>query len=416
MEDREVTPPHHPTHGIHLSNDEINEIVQIFLPLPSTNYVVSRLAHGKSFNNRIYFINSVDESQQSYALKVNGQFWGPAKVENEVRCLRLLQQFCPNVPTPRVIAWSTDGRGVDRSDATDHASRSVQTACKQGWILMTRLPGEPIDPHTLTGEEASTLSAQLVQTIHSWRTQVPTSDRCGNLRLQSDNIASKASFGKGGLGVDLDIGIEGILDINMPPTEHPMDSLLSYWHAKLSHSVKWLTTNHVYSANRDSLEPVLLRFLRTTLPRLSIFSNTREQTNGFVFSHTDLSPRSVLTVGSPPQITGIVDFEFSGFFPWMQEFMGTSLVPPDDENDHEAWPVPMLDQILKQLEDRGVETPIRLKGSKQLAELMNLAQLETYIAPWWLSANGIPVDALSSELTEAKSKVEVALSALQGDE
>ena len=91
-------------------------------------------------------------------------------------------------------------------------------------------------------------------------------------------------------------------------------------------------------------------------------------------------------------------------------------MPPDDADDDEAWSVPMLDRIFGRLEDRGMETPLRLKGSKQLAELRSLAELENYIAPWWLSDNGTPVDTLRSELAEAKSKVEAALSALQRDE
>ena len=122
---------------------------------------------------------------------------------------------------------------------------------------MTRLPGEPMELQKLTDDDVVALSAQLAEIIYSWRTQVPTSDRCGNLRFMSESVASKASFRKGGRSDGLDIGIEGILDVNMLPPDKPMDSLLSYWHAKISHAVGWLTTNPVYSANRQSLEPVL---------------------------------------------------------------------------------------------------------------------------------------------------------------
>ena len=57
-----------------------------------------------------------------------------------------------------------------------------------------------------------------------------------------------------------------------------------------------------------------------------------------------------------------------------------------------------------------------MKGSNEWATLMDLAELETYTAPWWLLDKDTPVDKLNSELAEAKSKVEAALSALQSDE
>jgi hypothetical protein len=192
-----------------------------------------------------------------------------------------------------------------------------------------------------------------------------------------------------------------------------MDSLLSYWKVKLSNAIQQLSTEDVYAENRQSLLRPLDHFVNETLPGLSIFHDSQEERDGFIFSHTDLSPRNVLIAGSPPRISGIVDFEFSGFFPWMHEFTGKSVV--SEEEDEEGWPVLMHNEILRHLEDAGVVTPLHLKGTREWRDLIGLVELETYIAPWWLSTGGTEAGELNRELEIARAKVEHALLALKGE-
>ena len=104
--DNETTPTYSPNYGIELTNDAISELVHDSLKVrPGTlTLKISPLPAGMSYNNKIYIINC-DKGEgapiESYVLKVNGKHWGPAKVDNEVACLLLLQRFCPQVPVPR---------------------------------------------------------------------------------------------------------------------------------------------------------------------------------------------------------------------------------------------------------------------------------------------------------------------------
>ena len=418
METREQTPPHHPTHGVHLSDHEIEDISRICLPTASHGYAITTLAHGKSFNNRIYFVTDNAHNRKSYVLKVNGKFFGSAKIENEIACLQILKRFCPTVPVPEVIAWSTDGRQITLTNSQKRRSGSeitvVNTHSRQGWIFMTCLPGEAMDPSTLREEDISRLSLQLAQMIVSWRSAVPTSDRCGNLHFRTEGNSKKTpSWQNDGMKIDLGFNIEGILDIGLTQTIEPLDSVLSYWRAKLANAIKQLSAEDVYALNRHSLLPLLERFNNETLASLSIFQASQGGKDGFIFSHTDLSPRNVLISGSPPEISAIVDFEFSGFFPWMQEYTGKSMV--SEEEDEEGWPIDMHEQILQHLENSGIETPLPLSGTREWNELTNLVKLETYIAPWWLSADDTDPEELEKELRDAKKKVEDALAALTND-
>ena len=384
METREETPPHHPTHGVHLCDDEIRAILRVCLAGDPANYRFSRLPHGQSFNNRIYMINNIQNTKQSYVLKVNGKFFGPAKIENEVACLQILHRYYPTVPVPRVIAWSTDGCRIILAESekqeVDSNTINIDIACQSGWILMTRLPGEPIDPSTLAAEHIPSLSLQLAQLISCWRRAVPRSKHCGNLRLRADHADLTApSWQKQGGSYHLGFDIQGVLDIGLDKADRPIDSLLSYWKVKLSHAIHQLSMEGVYTENRQPLLPLLNRFVNETLPALSLFHDSQEERDGFIFSHTDLSPRNVLISGSPPQISGIVDFEFSGFFPWMQDFTGKSIV--SEEDDEEGWPILMHGEILRYLEDAGVVTPLHLRGTRKWREMMGLVELEVYIAP-----------------------------------
>ncbi|PTB41733.1 uncharacterized protein TrAFT101_009653 [Trichoderma asperellum] len=72
----------------------------------------------------------------------------------------------------------------------------------------------------------------------------------------------------------------------------------------------------------------------------------------FQFTHYDLFPRNILVTGSPPRITGIVDWEFPGFFPPVDEFL-------DDWLDGGDWPKEFYVAYLKRLEENGVATPAK---------------------------------------------------------
>lgn len=92
----------------------------------------------------------------------------------------------------------------------------------------------------------------------------------------------------------------------------------------------------------------------------------------FVFVHGDIFPRNILVSNSdPPTVTGIIDFEFSGFLPPSEEFEQDLSA----DRDVADWPVEIYQMLVDELEDAGVITPRSLSHGyrKTLQELHRLA-------------------------------------------
>jgi hypothetical protein len=140
---------------------------------------------------------------------------------------------------------------------------------------------------------------------------------------------------------------------------------------------------------------------------MSIFSQPIN-TAGFVFTSADLGPRNVLVSGSPPVITGLIDFEFSGFFSPFEEFVQEW---PDEEDGEVDWPSDMWETMLQALERRDVFTPLRIRGTGAHKEIGLLGKLRNYIAPWWLTQRLDSGDGsvLDEEVKEVAEKAESAL-------
>ena len=161
-EPRPPTPTHHPTHGVHMSFKAVQTLCKI--DFPERKLVsMTTLPPGRSFNNRIYFLKThttptvksaepeTEEQAEEWVLKVNGHVFGADKVQNEVSCLRLLEEYCPDIPVPRFVAWSEDGVHISKSSLhrttpiiLTTTSGSVDSENCGGWIIMSRMPGEPI--------------------------------------------------------------------------------------------------------------------------------------------------------------------------------------------------------------------------------------------------------------------------------
>ena len=170
---RSTTPPHVPTYGIHVSDDDIRKIVE--RSLPSAEFVSkTALPQGSSYNNRVYFVSvriSNDEPQthstRTFVLKVCGRFWERYKTLNEVMCLELISIHCPDLPIPEVIAWSHD-RAADESIGNE-------------WILMTKLLGEPLHFAKLEEGDVKSVMADLAGLLSTLRWRIPSPKLMGNL-------------------------------------------------------------------------------------------------------------------------------------------------------------------------------------------------------------------------------------------
>lgn len=374
------TPPHHPTFGISVDHEVVREIVAHCLRETPDKITIEDLASGGSYNNRIYFVHALKgETTTSYVLKVNGRFFGPDKVENEVGCLELLRQYCPTTPVPRVIAWSLKGNDVFTIERPSRSSviTLAQDKSIPSWILMTKVPGESLQPSSLSEIERTEVAVQLADIVSSWRISIPSSNTAGNMGLyrgigDKQPVSSQASPRTAVTGGNLNFG--------RPRGSLAMASLQAYYQAEIRHQIAVLQSNAAFAATRAELSRLLTDFMDDTLLKLSIFRQDH-QAECFVFTCNDLAPRNVLVSGQPPAITGLVDFEFSGFFPAMEEFEQEWA---DDDEEDKNWPTDMYETLLEMLAESGATTPSSIRDQRCWKEYRCLYKLRNCIAPWWL--------------------------------
>jgi hypothetical protein len=407
---RPLTPPHHPTHGVHMSFEQIHTLCSVIFP--SSKLLSTRqLPSGGSFNNRIYFLQVTSTTNHScvseYVLKVNGQFFGADKVQNEVSCLHLLAHHCPGIPVPRVVAWSGDGDDIslpeDFAKGSGCFAGDSDRGKGRGWILTTLLPGTPLSSHTLDEPILLRLSRELAGFVANWRLNIPLQKYCGNVQLCSNLETNLAPLTIG----DQPFSIIGLVTQGVPSSKkQPIISLLQYYTAKLTFRLHTLKTNANFEPNRQ-LVPLIESFIANYLPLLPLFhsSTLMAEKNKFVFTHYDLSPRNILISDNPPSISGIVDFEFSGFFPPFDEFVN------DEVDNGGDWGEAAYRAYIVELERLGVPTPGGV--DKEIWEkLKKLGQLEESIAPWWLAEGGVQGEKRVAELESAKKVVEEAIKGL----
>lgn len=287
---RPPTPPHHPTAGVRVLRQEVEAIVSF--GLPGYNLVsISQLPSGKSFNNRIYFLElqhptSKDLSQPEQAvLKVNGRFFGANKIQNEVSCLQLLWRYCPDIPSPRALAWSEDGRVA--SCATSAQTRTcaldmppgVEKPEHGGWILMPCVPGGPMPTADLSGAILTDLGKQLGDIIARLRRNIPPQKHCGNIRLSPENLGQQRLSVIDSTALTIyDIIHEGI-EVNDPIT-----TANEYYRFRLTNKLRKLETSNTYAPNR-SLAETLRVFISEQLPHLELTDGEGIPSGEFVLMH-----------------------------------------------------------------------------------------------------------------------------------
>jgi len=383
VDSRPQTPPHHPIYQVSLSGAEILSAINAVFP-KCRDVSVEPLEAGKSYNNRLYFI-SVDSldtestatiaSQQELVLKVNGRFWGPEKIHNEVACLQFLSERCPDVPVPKVLAWSNDGEdGVSLLGDLPRRFICQKPKCGRGWILMTRVHGQPLSALELDETALHSVVVQLAQYVSAWRQKPLWQKHCGNICFLDDGgqispveLALKKLPG-------FHVTIRGLLGDNIKVAK-PMHSALECYTIRFNDKLRILEEEDVHTPNRP-VASSLRAFRDQVLPKLGIFNGPPGEM--FVFTHYDLSPRNVLVSGQPPQISGIVDFEFAGFFPALAEFVNDFIGNGGD------WPPAVYQRYLGELEELGIATPAAGVSESFWQQAERLEKLVEHIAPWWL--------------------------------
>ncbi|KAK2759846.1 hypothetical protein FQN54_002580 [Arachnomyces sp. PD_36] len=419
---RESTPENHPTHGVHFSDETIAGIIDCLAPQCKISSITP-LERGKSFNNRIYFVKIEVPEDLSFqglnngcvnelVLKLNGQFFDLSKSRNEVSCLSLLNTFVPEIPSPKVLAWSdTEGsilhrltpQGTVERKSFEFGDRSAKQ--HHDWILMTRVPGNALSTLDLKSEELKDIGRQLADIVFTWRDAMPVWTTAGNLHCEV-----KADSEKPQVADSLDIaGLRVSTSTHMPifgiDVLEPITNYLQYFRLRLETRLQKLQKLDVFETNKD-MAPFIQEFVATGLPQLGICA---EETR-FLFTHNDLSPRNLLIAGNPPRVTGIIDFEFAGYFPELDDFVNDAV---HNEGD---WPETLYAAYLDRLEERGMRTPRKDVSKRLWEEATTIFRIEKYMAPWWLeniTAGGSGDGQLVEELSRSKKIVQEAIRLLQ---
>lgn len=407
----ENTPPNWPIYNVALDTNEIEQIVE--RAFPEACLASSReLPKGKSFNNRIYFLQleSDGESQQpkEAVLKVIGRFFDARKVHNEVASLLLLARYCPEVPVPRLLAWSDDGRQITAIQngvfavLSDPNVDQIPLSTKQHpWIMMSKVPGRLLNEDDLAGEHSESIADQLADILRSWRENIPSRQEIGNIKLQSAGFTSSHALH----GLDTLVSDPLLLQT---PAEYPLTTLQQYYDHVLADQIYKLETNEMFAYLCQLIVRKLQAFRTDVFPRLPCFTQPALSMPGtdFVFTHQDFSPRNILVSDDetradlPPSITAILDFEFSGFFPPEEEYL-TSLGRQSDD-----WPKPFMNILLRKLRSKGVAVPNTDGHSNSFETLLQVVKLIEHTAPWWLEDGHVTGTELQVKLDRAREVIE----------
>lgn len=275
---------------------------------------VQQLEHGKSFNNRIYFLDLVPLGDDKTArlevvLKACGHYFGAWKIQNEVGALLLLKQHCPSVPTPKLLAWSDDGKTIECVGDHKVEVSTAQAASLQsphGWILISRLTGRILQPSDPDGPHGPALLGQLAHHVFNWRTSLPKVNSMGNIRPDS--------HARDTLPVDLEgrrFEIGGLI-LNNKYDAAAYLSWTEHYKSVLKDKYEHLVTAIELKALAERIADPVSTFL-PMISRLPFLTHN----NNISFTHMDLSPRNILVSETSLHadgllvITVIIDWEFA---------------------------------------------------------------------------------------------------------
>ncbi|OJJ67768.1 hypothetical protein ASPBRDRAFT_661134 [Aspergillus brasiliensis CBS 101740] len=379
---RETTPETHPTQGVYLSSETITHIINTLVP-GCQILAIDPLEHGRSFNNRIYFFE--DTSVNDLVLKLNGKFFDQTKSENEVSGLSLFEYFAPEIPAPRVLAWSDSKNFVIHklTVAGTVTTKELDISSEddgqlQGWILMTRLPGIPLSTLNLDTEtDLTAVAEQLADMVYRWRQSLPAWATAGNLKCSlplphgTKNQDAK-SVEVAGLHISSSSYMPGFV-VNL--TVEPITTQLQYYRVRLETRLQKLQELDVFSENRD-LIPRIQKFITIQLPKLGI---SKEQKHFFLHTLRPFSPQRLDFVGRPHEdlLVSLTLNSQGSSLNW-DEFVNYSVANEGD------WPDAFYEAYLSRLEACGMNTPRKGIEEQYWREATSLARLEDNIAPWWL--------------------------------
>ncbi|KAJ3156922.1 hypothetical protein HDU86_003457 [Geranomyces michiganensis] len=372
--------PHQPLYGVSLSLPEITAILSTALP-SATLVSATPFPPNASYNNKLYRLTAVTSADpslpSSLILRLCGRLssWKHNKTTNEVACLRLLSET-HGVRVPKVFGWCADG--------------------EQEWILMEELPGrslaEEMETGTVGRDDETRVAGQLASVLRVFREGMKRKDGLiGNL---------KSAGGDDGV-------VFGPFVDGTHARGYPWRSYGDYAKAMLEDAIFSLSIKPALSSNRH-LVPRLQSFAESSLGDLAVLSDPTFASS--VFTHGDLNARNILVHRDPSSkllnLSGIVDFEWAGFFPLYHEFANSDGEAFDPDKD-----ACMDKMLLDEMEKLGLET-VRTVDPTLWKQARDLDSLRTNVAPWWLMEMEPDNPRLEGELRDAAKVVEEILQRL----
>ena len=348
-----------PKYGISFSREQAEILIHEHLNMTIKSYEYI----DTGYYNLIYFIDTM-ESTNRYVLKVSGHYWVRTKTEAEVTALELLAKYT-TIPAPRVIAYSSDRAnpfGVE-------------------WILMTRVPGENMakicEEQTLSPNAMRSIIRDLAEIISQMHLNIPRFDQIGAFRRNGE------------IGADLHFC-------------GPWPSYEQFIRGRARAGGSVLLENAVFAPIREPMLNAIDRLETLPLPSFARLP--------FVFSHGDLDTHNILiSMADPeaPRITGIVDWESAGSFPYSEEYFTSLYSFLYHENED------VRNLFLDELEQRHVLTP---RTIERFPILETLNRFTTNLVMWELLDLVNPDDPLvNKKLEDSLFNVESALEELQDE-
>ena len=340
------TPPHRPTYNVRLLQPQLSAIIATVLSgYQLSNY--TELERGKSFNNRIYFVTVTATATSTtpqlptkqLVLRLAGHHFNHLKIHNEVGWLLRFKEYCPSVPVPEVIAWSSDGASIETIDRGFLDLAGFEEAkCGHGWVLQTRTPGRMLTVKDLDGNWGGAVLRELAGHMATWRSsRVAWAIRgqavIGNQRLV-DGKPGEESWRPANARFPPNRGFQtgGLLLTNKQETPSAgLRTWTGYYQFLLNDQYNHMTTAPELAHLRQRIADKVTAFL----PQLPLLPFLSTADNAMRFTHMDFAPRNILIsdptdANKAPKVTGILDFEFSVCLPAPAEFLNSLVNQADD--------------------------------------------------------------------------------------
>jgi hypothetical protein len=410
------TPPHLPRYQVLLSEQKIKTIIHTTFPdLEVTQ--VQQLESGQSYNNRIYFIDTINQrpaqdgapSPKGLVLKLAGHFFNHRKIENELGCLLLLKKYCPGIPVPEVFAWSGDGSAIETVDGRHVQAPRDQPFSDHPWILISRLPGRSLTVADLDSDQGGVILKQLASHVVSWRTKVPEMHGWGHLRLRPAEGMRQNSNSIPDLLPGRLFCVETSLfhSFTWPTAGRYLPTSAADQLARLEKEPQFKWTWETFGKTwKDWVDEDLVRYFLAEAEVSKL-------------NHYDFSPRNVLVsdMNGSLKVTGVLDFEFAGFFPPSEEFLNAMIRQESD------WEGRHWDIIVREMAKLGQKVPptpgVPEDGCFEEVEWRKLCLIIKIIdrmAPWEVMAGKFAHEELRRKLEDAATIVNEGMRELTGME